>query len=345
MRTTFRSLTSVTSLVALVVTSASAGDPNFVAKFDSSGNPTANSIMFDNGTGVSIGTTTPDHQLTLFNRGSIGRNPEASMSFVAQPTGTAPPPAPTELIVGATGGGSFLSSNGFLTFQTGLNVGIGSLSPTFNGALEPRTKLDIDAPDQLGLRVGAPRSGVGAGLQLQTTGSGGRGWELLATGASAAQGPDKLNIRDLGTARDVFTIATFPGNFAVGIGTTNPGATLEVGGQIRSTSGGFVFPDGTNQTTAQVTGPQGPLGPAGPAGPPGPQGVRGPQGPPGPAGPAGPAGPPGVGTFAVCGIFVGDPCFGGATIVSQSANPCAVTAQTGSCSNPGPSGACAVCRP
>ena len=44
-------------------------------------------------------------------------------------------------------------------------------------------------------------------------------------------------------------------NGNVGIGTTAPAFTLDVAGQIRSSSGGIVFPDGTTQTTAytQVT--------------------------------------------------------------------------------------------
>jgi hypothetical protein len=36
----------------------------------------------------------------------------------------------------------------------------------------------------------------------------------------------------------------------VGIGTTNPLYTLDVAGQIHSSTGGYVFPDGTTQTTA-----------------------------------------------------------------------------------------------
>lgn len=44
----------------------------------------------------------------------------------------------------------------------------------------------------------------------------------------------------------------FGGN--VGIGTTTPGYKLDVAGQIHSSSGGIVFPDGTTQTTAAATG-------------------------------------------------------------------------------------------
>ena len=102
-------------------------------------------------------------------------------------------------------------------FETGGKVGIGTTAPAF--------QLQVTAPNQLGEQVEGPFAGVGAGFQLETTGTGGKGWELLATGKSAAQGPGKLNIRDLSTAADVFTIA--PGGL-VGIGNTNPGTVLQV---------------------------------------------------------------------------------------------------------------------
>src|SRR5690349_18577120 len=98
-------------------------------------------------------------------------------------------------------------------------VGIGNSNPEF--------KLEVTAQNQLGLAVQGLNSGIGAGLQLQSIGPGapggpgGRGWELLATGATSAQGEGKFNIRDLGTARDVFTITS---EGQVGIGVTNPGA-------------------------------------------------------------------------------------------------------------------------
>src|SRR5690606_9278313 len=40
----------------------------------------------------------------------------------------------------------------------------------------------------------------------------------------------------------------------VGIGTASPTHQLTVAGAVRSTSGGYVFPDGTTQTTAAGTG-------------------------------------------------------------------------------------------
>jgi hypothetical protein len=116
-----------------------------------------------------------------------------------------------------------------LVLGNGVNVGIGTTSP--------QEKLHISAPDQLGLRVEGPRSGVGAGAVLATTGSGGVGWEILATGLGAAQGVDKLNIRNLATSSDNLTI-TPAGN--VGIGVTDPAAKLEVIGDATVSGNLFV---------------------------------------------------------------------------------------------------------
>lgn len=80
----------------------------------------------------------------------------------------------------------------------------------------------------------------------------------------------------------------------VGIGTTTPSDPLTVNGVVRSASGGFEFPDGTMQTTAQLVGPQGEEGPQGEQGPQGPIGADGATGPQGPAGPAGPTGADGA---------------------------------------------------
>ena len=80
------------------------------------------------------------------------------------------------------------------------------------------------------------------------------------------------------------------GNGNVGIGTNNPGAKLEVAGQIKITGGtpgaDKVLTSDANglaswQSTAGLVGPAGPTGPQGPAGA---TGATGPQGPQGPAG-------------------------------------------------------------
>jgi hypothetical protein len=83
----------------------------------------------------------------------------------------------------------------------------------------------------------------------------------------------------------------------VGLGTQSPTQRLDVEGMIRSRVGGFEFPDGSVQTTAELggaTGPVGPVGPEGPQGPAGPTGPTGAQGPEGPQGPQGPAGAKGT---------------------------------------------------
>ena len=53
-----------------------------------------------------------------------------------------------------------------------------------------------------------------------------------------------------GVTADTNTLAVDPVNDRVGIGTTTPGTKLEVAGTVRSTSGGFMFPDGSVQATA-----------------------------------------------------------------------------------------------
>jgi hypothetical protein len=120
-------------------------------------------------------------------------------------------------------------------FETGGKVGVGTTSPT--------DTFQVTAPNQLGLMVQGPITGVGAGIDLQTTGSGGKQWEILATGNTSAQGVGRLNIRDVTTGLDRLTI----GPSGIGIGTTTPGFLLDVNGNANVS--GTLF-----ARTAQLTG-------------------------------------------------------------------------------------------
>jgi hypothetical protein len=113
----------------------------------------------------------------------------------------------------------------------------------------PANTLQVVAPNQLGVSIQGPVTGVGSGLDMATTGTGGKSWEILATGNTSAQGVGKLNIRDLSTAADIFTIA--PGG-VVGIGTTTPGTALQV--TDKNHAGGSVLAVDANTTSTAVFG-------------------------------------------------------------------------------------------
>jgi hypothetical protein len=122
-----------------------------------------------------------------------------------------------------------------LTLTSDGKVGIGTTSPGFN--------LEIDAPNQAGLRITGPdTNGVGAGIQLAALDPGTptvNSWEILATGGRAAQGVERFNIRDLINSEDIFTIhrnATAIAGTSIGIGTTTPTHKLHVIGDVGATA-------------------------------------------------------------------------------------------------------------
>ena len=152
----------------------------------------------------------------------------------------------------------------------------------------------------------------------------------------------------------------------VGVGTTSPASRLHVAGEIRTSSGGLRFPDGTLQTTAQAAGPAGPPGPAGQAcwdlnnngvgnlatedrNGDGVVNVNDCTGPPGPTG------VPGT-TFAICGAngpSCNSACNGSENVLADfsengSGTPgagCSAVADNGSCESISElSDTCCVCR-
>src|SRR5688572_23388557 len=80
---------------------------------------------------------------------------------------------------------------------------------------------------------------------------------LIFTFSSAAAAQTQLtrpaaDVLGISTAGGERLRVTSAGN--VGIGTTNPAQKLSVAGVIQSSTGGFMFPDGSVQTTAVLGG-------------------------------------------------------------------------------------------
>jgi hypothetical protein len=203
------------------------------------------------------------------------------------------------------------SANPLLILRDNGNVGIGTNNP--------RSRLEIAGQDGLAI------SGFQPFLTLRDTNASGARSIIAAGNGDFGFYPNSF----LGGYPAV-VLKNQSGN--MGIGVPSPTRKLEVAGVVRST-GGFMFPDGSVQTTATERGPAGP---------------RGPEGPPGPPGPP-------AHTSAVCvDATTSESGYGscpGRTVSSVRGN-CSVTSDTGVCSAfnaQGPvqthTGACCVCAP
>ncbi|MFZ0823247.1 MAG: DNRLRE domain-containing protein [Terriglobales bacterium] len=87
--------------------------------------------------------------------------------------------------------------------------------------------LTVSGATYEGILLTGPEAFIGAALELETTGTNGMYWQILNTGATSAQGINKLNFRNDSTGLDVMTLLP---NGQVGIGATAPTAAawLEV---------------------------------------------------------------------------------------------------------------------
>lgn len=131
--------------------------------------------------------------------------------------------------------------------------GIGTCSPS-------PYALKVIAPNQDGIRVEGPSSCVGAAISFQTINPCVQGWEILDTGATSSQGAGKLNIRNLTTSKDVFTICG-PSSY-IGINNTAPRHTVCVSGTIFGCGGTATGVEGCSDLTGvrgsgQLIGVQG----------------------------------------------------------------------------------------
>jgi hypothetical protein len=301
------------------------GIPNFIAKFGSGATPTANSVMFDNGTNVGVGSTDPQGKLDV--SGNVVLNGNVNTQLSASGNSTVIKGSPIVLDLSPLGGGQLQvgsNSNDNKIFLEGLSSdGTGNASEMLitGRSAQPLPLFSIlaDTMRLLGtVQVGEnPNSAFAISPTDGSPNAGyirfgdNTGWNLRF-GRSRESGGAPLNS---GTTGVLMTIQD-RGN--VGIGTLTPTQKLEVAGIIRSSSGGVMFPDGTLQATATLKGPQGAQGPPGPVGPP-------------------------TKSIAVCqvGGIVNCACTG--RTITRVFGACSVTSDTGPCSDNAPSGCCAVC--
>jgi len=109
-------------------------------------------------------------------------------------------------------------------------------------------RLRIDKNGNIGINTASPSdllqvdTASGWGMRIRYTGDG----MYLRLSSNQVS-----SFTSAGVARDLYLN---PAGGNVGIGTTSPLQKLDVAGAIRSSSGGFVFPDGTVQTTAAAGG-------------------------------------------------------------------------------------------
>ena len=198
------------------------GSIGYLAKWTSSG-VIGNSVIYDDGTNVGVGTSSPNRKLEIYdtNYRLIRLNSSSTVgSFMEfQPTAT----GGVAWEIGATAGGASQGGGNFV-FVDGAGDTILTMNSTTNyvgiGTTAPIAKLHVQDTGDVGLRIqGSTRS------RLNLIGS--PGWQIETPNGTGNSPNGTFGIVESGVANR-FTIQNGTGN--VGIGTTNPGSKLEVSG-------------------------------------------------------------------------------------------------------------------
>lgn len=206
--------------------SATTSTANFIPKFTGT-DTIANSILYDNGSAIGFGTTSPGAKMHLKGTGHMMRlDPDTTSQNLVEFYRNGSPKWLWYMT--STDDFRFWDTTDRVTFRSGGNVGIGTTTP---GA-----KLHI--------------TGTGSMLRLDPNTTSQNLAEFYLNGV-----PKWLwYLNSNGDFRFWDTTDRFVlqagGN--VGIGMTNPTQKLDVNGIIRSGAGGFMFPDNSVQTTAAL---------------------------------------------------------------------------------------------
>jgi hypothetical protein len=199
-----------------------------------------NSVLFNNGTNVGIGTTSPNQKLTV--EGII----HTTLGGVMFPDGTTQTTASVSAIPSGTNGqtlrnnaGAWVANN--TLFNDGSNIGIGSTNPAharleINGSIG--TPVAMFGADKCGISIGADSPEIGFNYFLNGTP------KTIKTGYGALLGMDPVNgnlyignfngnqsIGNFGNITGYQTIATFSqtGKMALGMTPSTNNSRLQIG--------------------------------------------------------------------------------------------------------------------
>jgi len=230
------SATNTTTIVpSSVDTAASGGTANYVARW-SDATTLGNSLLYDTGTALGIGTTSPATLLQVAKDANFRSDLGAAMMISGATTPT------KRLMFGydTTSDAGYIQST-----EAGVNVKPLLFNPGGGfvglGTSAPQAVMHV-AQDS------AYTSDLAAALLIsnKTTPA-----KRLMFGYDATL--DAAYLQSTFSGVNVRPIIMNPGGGSVGINTLSPTSPLTVAGTIQSTSGGFKFPDASVQTSAGVS--------------------------------------------------------------------------------------------